>query len=37
MSRDHASAEECFRCLGAEHVDPLLVAGRRIDEVPGPG
>jgi hypothetical protein len=24
MSRDHASAEERFRCLYAEHVDPIL-------------
>lgn len=23
MSRDHASAEERFRCLYAEHVDPI--------------
>ena len=29
MSRDHASAEERFRCLYAEHVDPILRTGRR--------
>jgi hypothetical protein len=26
MSRDHASVEERFRCLHAEHVDPILGA-----------
>jgi hypothetical protein len=32
MSRDHASAEELFRCLDAEHVDPILgFAMRRAD------
>ncbi|WP_248965092.1 RNA polymerase sigma factor [Sphaerisporangium perillae] len=24
MSRDHANAQERFRCLYAEHVDPIL-------------
>jgi hypothetical protein len=33
MSRDHASAEERFRCLCAEHVDPILgFAVRRADQ-----
>jgi DNA-directed RNA polymerase specialized sigma24 family protein len=33
MSRDHASAEERFRCLYAEHVDPILgFAMRRADQ-----
>ncbi|MGC5022310.1 hypothetical protein [Micromonospora sp. DT47] len=29
MSRDHASAEERFRCLYAEHVDPIGFAEMR--------
>jgi hypothetical protein len=29
MTRDHASAEDRFRCLYAEHVDPILRTGRR--------
>ena len=33
MSRDRASAEERFRCLYAEHVDPILgFAMRRADQ-----
>jgi hypothetical protein len=34
MRRDHASAEERFRCLDAEHVDPILgFAMRRADHL----
>jgi DNA-directed RNA polymerase specialized sigma24 family protein len=33
MSRDHASAEQRFRCLYAEHLDPILgFATRRADQ-----
>jgi RNA polymerase sigma-70 factor (ECF subfamily) len=33
MSRDHANAEERFRCLYAEHVDPILgFAMRQADQ-----